>query len=101
MRVRAPVRSSGQLFTCSDGICHQHGDGHRADTARHRSDRGATFRDGPEIHVADYAITFGGGGIREAVDADIYNNRASANVFSCEKVWTADCGDNDIRATRD
>jgi hypothetical protein len=74
-----------------DGIAHQHGDGQRADSARHRSDRSGNARD-IRMHVADKRGSlfaergqplrkmreeiFRPRGIADAIDAHVNHRRA-------------------------
>ena len=77
----------------------QHGDGHRADAARHRRDRAGDFGGFVEGDVADEAALAVVG--RHAVDADVDDRRAGLDPVAADHLGPADGGDDDVGAADD
>ena len=77
---------------CGQRIYEQHCDCHRADTARHRSDRRGDLRGRLEVDVADQSVT-------GSIDPDIDHHRARLDRVAAEQAGHADSGDEHVGAT--
>ena len=85
----------------ADCVRHQHRDRHRADAAGHGSDRGRFVGNFREGDVAHEPITALHGRIIDAIDTDIDDDRAFADMFGADEFRLADRRDEDIGRARD
>ncbi len=86
---------------CFHGVRHQHGNGHRSDTARYGGD-GGTFRsDFIEGNIAHQLVAARTARILDPVDPDIDNDRAVADMFLPDESGAPDGRDQNISRAGD
>src|SRR5690606_31621901 len=81
-------------FQCLQRVADQGGDGHRANTAGDRGDPAGAFGGGRELDIADQSP------VREAVNADVDDNRVRTYPFAGDQFWLADPDHEDLSRAR-
>jgi len=78
-------------------ICHQHGNGHAPDPARHRSDRLTFPGHGIKINIANEPRSGFCRRIVDAINTDINDHRPLFDMIRADKMGYPDRGDEDVR----
>lgn len=80
----------------AEGVVHEHGDGHGSDAAGDGGHVAGLGGEGVEVDIADEAVTAGGVGCFEAVDADVDNGGAVFDHVGGDEVGASDGGDEEV-----
>ena len=85
------------MFRGTDGVAHEHGDGHWADAARVRRDFPGDRLHGGEVDITHEPVALLGGGIVDSIDADIDHGCARLDHVGLDELGHAHRRDDDVR----